>query len=49
MMAEQLSEPREDLEKQLVEFERTEREILRQEKLERLMQKFPALAKQLQG
>jgi len=34
-------------EKELVAFERKERELRRQEKLERAAQKFPALVKKL--
>ena len=36
-------------EKELNSFERKERELRRQEKLERAKEKFPALIKELQG
>jgi len=36
-------------EKELISFERKERELRRQEKLERAKEKFPALLKELQG
>jgi len=51
-MTGQLAEtPRDDFmlvaEKELVAFERQERELRRQERLERAAQKFPALLKEL--
>lgn len=51
-MAEQLIEtPRDDFllvaEKELIAFELKERELRRQERLERAAQKFPTLAKEL--
>jgi len=36
-------------EKELVEFERQERELRRQERLERAKEKFPALMRELQS
>jgi hypothetical protein len=53
-MAEQLTKSERDslmsaVEKELIAFERKERELRKQERLERAPQKFPALVKELQS
>jgi hypothetical protein len=52
-MTEELTEPRRNslmsaVEKELIAFERKERELRRQERLERASRKFPKLAKELE-
>jgi hypothetical protein len=51
MTGQLIEKPRDDFmlvaEKELVAFERRERELRRQERLERAEQKFPTLAKEL--
>jgi hypothetical protein len=53
-MAEQSTETQRDslmsaVERELIAFERRERELRKQERLERAAQKFPALVKELQS
>jgi hypothetical protein len=53
-MADRLTESQRDslmsaVERELIAFERKERELRKQERLERAAQKFPALAKDLQS
>jgi hypothetical protein len=53
-MADELTESQRDslmsaVEKELIAFERKERELRKQERLERAAQKFPALMKELQS
>jgi len=53
-MAEQLTKSERDslmsaVEKELIAFERKERELRKQERLERAARKFPALVKELQS
>jgi hypothetical protein len=53
MTVQLIETPRDSLmsiaEKELIAFERRERELRRQEKLERAQQLFPALARELQS
>ncbi len=53
MTGQLIETPRDDFmlvaEKELIAFERRERELRRQERLERAKEKFPTLIKELQG